>query len=62
MIPALFLPLGHCRLGLCGGFSYGDPEAGSLLSQADSVCHLAFQENEAFREGGLHSSECYLTC
>ena len=41
---------------------HGGPEAGSLLSQADSVCHLAFQENEEFRESCLHSSECYLTC
>ena len=49
-------------LGLCRGFSHDDTEAGSLLPQADSVCHLAFHENEAFRESGLHSSECYLTC
>ena len=48
-------------LGLCGEFSHGDPETGSLFSQPDPVCYLAFQEDEAFREGELHVSECYLT-
>ena len=45
-----------------GRGSHGDPEAGSLFSQADSVCYLEFQEDEAFRESGLYSSECYLAC
>ena len=54
----LFLQSARCRefrsfpsdavgLGLCGEFSHGDPETGSLFSQADLVCHLAFQEAEA---------------
>ena len=50
------------RPGLCGGFPHGDPEAGSLLSQADPVCYMAFQEDDAFREGSLHSLKCCLAC
>ena len=49
-------------LGLCGKFSQGDPETDSLFSQADSICYLAFLEDEAFRESELHISECYLAC
>ena len=58
-----FVPSLRTLIGLdfVEGFPHGDPEADSLLPQADSVCHLAFQENEAFHKGGLHSSECYLS-
>ena len=49
-------------LGLCGESSHGDPEAGSLFSQADSLCYLAFQEDEALRESELNGSKCDLAC
>ena len=46
----------------CGQFPYGYSEACSLLSEADPVCYLAFQEDEAFGVSGLHASKCYFTC
>ena len=44
-----FIPTLQTLLGFdLGQFSYGNPEACTLLSQADPVCYLAFQEDEAF--------------
>ena len=43
-----FLPLRHYWAWTLWRVSHSDPETGSLFSQADPVCYLASQEDEAF--------------